>query len=87
MENYERVFVASSKLFPGFKVTINITLVDNLDDIIKFFVKNLKEILEKYNFENLLDELKKSKFHIHTVTMEDILVSSINDIFYVCDHS
>ena len=87
MENYERVFVASSKLFSGFKVTINITLVDNLDDIIKFFVKNLKEILEKYNFENLLDELKKSKFHIHTVTMEDILVSSINDIFYVCDHS
>ena len=87
MENYERVFVASSKLFSGFKVTINITLVDNLDDIIKLFVKNLKEILEKYNFENLLDELKKSKFHIHTVTMEEILVSSINDIFYVCDHS
>ena len=29
MENYERVFIASSKIFSGFKVPINITLVDN----------------------------------------------------------
>jgi len=87
MENYERIFVASSKLFSGFKVSINITMVDNLEDIIRIFVNNLRENLKKNNFENLLDELKKSKFHIHTITMEDILISSINDTFYVCDHS
>jgi len=87
MENYERIFVASSKLFSGFKVSINITMVDNLEDIIRIFVNNLRENLKKNNFENLLDELKKSKFHIHTITMADILISSINDTFYVCDHS
>lgn len=87
MENYERVFIASSKIFSGFKVPINITLVDNLEDIIRIFVDNLREILIKYNFENLLVELKKNKFHIHNVTLEDILTSSINDTFYVCDHN
>ena len=35
MENYERAFIASSKLFSGFKVQINITQIDNLNDIIK----------------------------------------------------
>ena len=86
MENYERTFIASSKLFSGFKIPINITQVDNIDDIVRIFVKGLSKVLKDNNFENLLDELKNSKFHIHTVTMEEILVSSINDSFYICDH-
>ena len=86
MENYERTFIASSKLFSGFKVPINITQVDDLNDIIIIFVKELKSVLKDNNFENLLDELKKTNFHIHTATMEDILVSSLDEIFYVCDH-
>ena len=86
MENYERTFIASSKLFSGFRVSINITQVDNFNDIINLFKKELKNVLKENNFEILVDELKKSKFHIHTATMEDILTSSLNDIFYVCDH-
>jgi len=86
MENYERTFIASSKLFSGFKVQINITQIDNLNDIIKIFVEKLQKVLKDNYFEVLLEELKKSKFHIHTVTFEEILVSSLNDIFYVCDH-
>jgi len=86
MENYERTFIASSKLFSGFRVPINITQIDNLNDIINLFVDKLKKVLKDNNFEILLEELKKSKFHIHTITFEEILVSSLNDTFYVCDH-
>ena len=86
MENYERTFIASSKLFSGFKIPINITQVDNIDDIVRIFVKELSKVLKDNNFENLLDELKKTKFHIHTTSFEEILVSSLNDTFYVCDH-
>ena len=86
MENYERTFIASSKLFSGFKIPINITQVDNIDDIVRIFVNGLSKVLKDNNFENLLDELKKTKFHIHTTSFEEILVSSLNDTFYVCDH-
>ena len=86
MEIYERTFIASSKLFSGFKIPINITQVDNIDDIVRIFVKELSKVLKDNNFENLLDELKKTKFHIHTTSFEEILVSSLNDTFYVCDH-
>lgn len=86
MENYERTFIASSKLFSGFKIPINITQVDSIDDIVRIFVNELSKVLKDNNFENLLDELKKTKFHIHTASFEEILVSSLNDTFYVCDH-
>ena len=86
MENYERTFIASSKLFSGFKIPINITQVDNIDDIVRIFVKGLSKVLKDNNFENLLDELKKTKYHIHTTSFEEILVSSLNDTFYVCEH-
>ena len=87
MQEYERTFIASSKLFSGFKTTINITEIDNLDNIISIFINRLMDTLKENNFENLIDELKKSKFHIHTNTIEDILVSNPNELFYVCDHS
>lgn len=86
MENYERTFVASSRIFSGFRTNINITEIDNLDEICTIFKKKLKETLENNNFENLIIELKKCKFHIHTNTVEQILVSNPNEIFYVCDH-
>ena len=87
MLNYERTFVASSRLFSGFKTNINITEIDNLDNIINLFQNRLMETLKKNNFENLIDELKKCKFHIHTTTIEEILISNPNELFYVCDHS
>lgn len=86
MNHYERKLVASSELFSGFTVYIDITEVETLDDIVEYFKKKLKETLIKNNFENLVLRLNDTKFHIHTFKIEDILVSSINDTFYVCDH-
>ena len=86
MKNYKRTFIASSKLFSGFKTTINITEIDNLNQICDIFRKTLLTTLSDNNFENLISELKKSNFHIHSATIEQILISNPNEIFYVCDH-
>jgi len=85
-DKYERVFIASSELFSGFKVEMDIRNIDTLDDIVNIFTDNLKKVLKEYNFEILHDSVNAAKFHIHSHTLEDILVSNKDEIFYVCDH-
>lgn len=86
MNIYERTFVASSELFSGFSTRINITFISTLNDICNQFKKDLKEVLKKHKFENLIKQLDNCNFHIHSYTIEDILLSKSEDIFYVCDH-
>jgi hypothetical protein len=86
-DNYKRTFIASSELFSGFKVEIQITRVDSINEIINYFVNELTTVLEENNFENLLSKLNNNKlFHIHGVSIEDILTSNPDHIFYLCDH-
>jgi len=87
-DKYHRSFIASSELFSGFTVNINITQIETIDDIIKVFLSNLENVLESNKFINLIEELKKNKnnFHIHTNSIEDILTSKPEDVFYICDH-
>ena len=87
MENndiYEKTFIASSELFQGFRVKINILYINSLDDIVEIFLKELKNNLKKNNFENLLEKIKDNEWHIHSHSLEDILLN--NEIFYVCNH-
>ena len=58
------------------------------DDIIKEFTARLENVLSTNNLTNLLEQLKQSKkrFHIHSNSIEDILTSKSEDIFYICDH-
>jgi len=86
MEKYERKFVSSSETFSGFSVFIDLTQVETLDDIIIFFKKNLEGVLKENNFEALIDIFKKTPFHIHTHTIEQLLTSEMNEIFFICDH-
>ena len=48
--------------------------------------KELGGVLRKHNFENLLIEYNKKSFHIHDKTIEDILTSDPDEIFYICHH-
>lgn len=81
-----RKFIASSDLFSNFQVDISLYNVTTIEDIIKIFVNSLREVLEKNNLTILIDILKKRNFHIHNYTIEEILVSNYDSIFYVCDH-
>lgn len=87
-DKYSRTFIASSEIFSGFTAQINITQVESIDDIIKEFTARLENVLSTNNLTNLLEELKQSekRFHIHSNSIEDILTSNSEDIFYICDH-
>jgi predicted transcriptional regulator len=84
--SYNRTFIASSELFSGFKMEINIQSIDTIDNIIKIFTDELKSILKKYNFEILLESVNVKKFHVHSHTLEQILISNNDEIIYICDH-
>ena len=86
MEKYERKFVVSCEIFSGYNSMIDITLIESIDDIITFFKKKLESVLKEHNLEALIEILKKTNFHIHSHTIEDILISDINDIFFICNH-
>ena len=87
MSNKEtREFIASSELFSDFTVEISLYNVESLDDIIKIFVRELRECLTKNNLRNLVEELDKKNFHIHGKTIEMILVSNDTESFFICDH-
>lgn len=82
-----RKFIASSDLFSNFEVDICLYNINTIEDIIKEFKSRLREVLEKNNFTNLIKILDNRSFHIHSYTIEEILVSGKDSIFYVCDHT
>ena len=82
-ENYYRKFICSSDLFSDFYVMISLSEIESIDDIISIFKNELFQVLKKNNFKRLIDIAKTKNFHIHSYTIEDILTSSINDIFYI----
>ena len=81
-----RKFIASSDLFSGYEVSIDLNYCNSLDDIVNSFYDNLQNCLTLNKFVVLLDELKDCRFHIHTYTLEDIILSDKESIFYICDH-
>ena len=85
-EDHTRIFVASSELFSDFQVSISLYDVSTLDDIINQFKNELLNVLETNHFTNLIKKAKENIFHIHSKTIEDILTSESDEIFYICDH-
>ena len=84
--NHTRTFIASSELYSGFRVNIDIRYINTLDDIVKIFLDEMKLVLKQNNFEVLLEKIVDKEFHIHSYTLEDILTSNPDHIFYVCNH-
>ena len=81
-----RKFIASSELFGGYEVYIDLNYCNTLDDIVNIFHENLLGFLNQNNLRELVIKLKDSNFHIHTFTFEDICISDEDNVFHVCDH-
>jgi hypothetical protein len=81
-----REFIASSELFSDYRVTISLFNVSTIEDILTIFKKSLVSLFHENHLSNLEKIAKDSHFHIHTHTIEDILTSNEDDIFYICDH-
>jgi hypothetical protein len=82
----KRKFIASSDIFSDFTVEISLYQISTIDDIIQKFKEELVELLQKHTFTMLLHILENKEFHIHTYTIDDILSSKIEQVFYICDH-
>ena len=46
---------------------------------------DLLKTLETHNFVQLIDTCKECKFHIHTHTLDEILISNAEEKIYICD--
>ena len=82
----QRLFVISSDIFSGFRTRVSLYEISTIEDIIHIVKNNLFNVLKENNLTNLIEEYNKKNFHIHSYTIEDILISKSEDIFYICDH-
>ena len=79
-------FIASSELFSGYEVYIDLNYCNSLDDIVNVFYEDLLNFLNSHNLIALVDKVKECRFHIHGFTFEDIILSDKNNIIHICDH-
>ena len=84
MGENKKLFISSSDLFSGYEVSIDLNYTNTINDIIDCFYNNLHTYLSMGKFVLLLEELKKTNFHIHGYTYEDILLSKTDIVFYIC---
>lgn len=82
----ERIFIASSKIFSNFQTNISLYDISTIDELINIFKYRLQKIFEDNNLSVLAEKVKKSNFHIHSYTIEQILTSNYEEFFYICDH-
>lgn len=83
----ERCFIISSELFSNYQTNISLYNISNIEEIINIFKSRLIDLFENNKLFNLSEIVKKTNFHIHSYTIEEILTSSSDDYFYICDHS
>tara|TARA_B110000495_G_C22857184_1_gene499845 strand:- start:458 stop:727 length:270 start_codon:yes stop_codon:yes gene_type:complete len=83
---HTRTFVASSEIFSSFTYDISLFSISSIEEIITLFTNEIRSILMKHNLIELTKKLDDCMFHIHDHTIEDILTSKPEDIFYICDH-
>ena len=81
----KRTFVASSEIFSNFQKEISLYNVSSLEEIIQEFKTAMNEVFIEHNFTSLQKKLEDTEFHIHGKTIEDILTSESEEIFFICD--
>ena len=84
MSNYNRKLIASSELFWGFEIIIDIRYYETFEEIITHYHNELLSLLKNNNLIVLYEKCQKCNFHCHTHTLEELLITD-NDI-YLCDH-
>ena len=83
----ERSFKMSCPNFGGFVVVLSVNDFNSLDEVVLAVLDQLKATLAASGFEALLRILDAdaSKYHIHDITIEDILMGEGGSPYYVCN--
>ena len=79
-------FICSSELFSSYELDIDVNFYDSIDSIIDYFKNDMIELFNKHRLHGLVEQMNNTRFHIHSYTIEDILISDIGTIYYICDH-
>ena len=79
-------FICSSELFSSYELDIDVNFHDSIDSIIEYFKDDIIELFNKHRLHGLVEQMNNTRFHIHSYTIEDILISEIGTIYYICDH-
>lgn len=77
--------IFSCDIFGGFSVDIYIDEIKDLQSLVNISVDVLKTHLKNNNFNMLLSQLQNKKYHIHDVTLLDIIRDPTMKI-YICSH-
>ena len=77
--------VISDNIFGGYEYLYRINPATNLKELVDVIIFSLKDTLEKVKLYTSLDILYKKNFHIHDLTIEEIINNNNpNFIVYVC---
>lgn len=79
-------FKISDRTFSGYAVDLDMEYYDSLDKICTAVKNNLIQFLKLHNLEILQNQAKQTNFHIHDYSIEDILISDKERIFWCCSH-
>ena len=77
--------IMSCELFGGYETIIDLEKIHSFEDIVKIIKTRLILDLEVLKLVELKERLKSMEYHIHHVTLEQILKKEITKI-YVCSH-
>tara|TARA_A100001015_G_scaffold315298_1_gene426794 strand:- start:1969 stop:2220 length:252 start_codon:yes stop_codon:yes gene_type:complete len=78
-------FIASSELFSYYETTIDISNINDINEIIDIFKTLLASLFSSNNLIYLKEECLKAKWHIHDYENIDDIKKESKDI-YICDH-
>tara|TARA_X000000950_G_C13612190_1_gene535801 strand:+ start:192 stop:551 length:360 start_codon:yes stop_codon:yes gene_type:complete len=81
MKYYRNIRISGSE-FDGYIYPIDIRYIDNLDDIINNVKNELIKIFSSLNMNDLVDKVKNTRFHIHSHTLDEILINKVD--VYLC---
>lgn len=83
-----RTFQLSEKYLWGYNTTVDLDEVESIEEIIKIVLDRCKEFLKQNNMLGLVDhlELIRNNFHIHNCEFGHILMSSPEEVIYICCH-
>jgi hypothetical protein len=81
-----RTFKISDRTFSGYSVDLNLNYYDSMEEICLSVKNNLVIFLKENNLEILEQKAKGMHLHIHDYTIEHILTSNNNTIFWCCSH-
>jgi hypothetical protein len=85
MVNIRKTYI-SGGIFTGYETSVDLDYIDSLQDIVNVVISNLKKALKFIKLQELSNSIDLRVYHIHSTSLEEILISEPDFIIYICNH-